>query len=80
MLFEGIEVQGASLDNGLLHIDLQRVRPEPQVRTVEIKTGQQSREELSPRRTTRASRDAKRNEEAEIGARKTGRQTPQDPG
>ena len=51
VLSEGIEVQGASLDNGLLHIDLQRVRPEPQVRTVEIKTGQQSREELSPRRS-----------------------------
>lgn len=54
VLSEGIEVQGASLDNGLLHIDLQRVRPEPQVRTVEIKTGQQSREELSPRRSQSA--------------------------
>ena len=51
VLSEGIEVQGASLDNGLLHIDLVRVRPEPQVRTVEIKTGQRSREELAPRRT-----------------------------
>ncbi|MBK1698806.1 Hsp20 family protein [Rhodovibrio salinarum] len=48
VLSEGIEVQGAALDNGLLHIDLTRVRPEPQVRTVEIKTGQQSREDLSP--------------------------------
>lgn len=50
VLSEGIEVVGASLDNGLLHIDLQRVRPEPEVRTVEIKTGRQTSEEITARR------------------------------
>jgi HSP20 family molecular chaperone IbpA len=37
ILAEGIEVIGASLDNGLLHIDLERKVPDPKVRTVEIK-------------------------------------------
>jgi HSP20 family molecular chaperone IbpA len=36
VLAEGIEVTGASLDNGLLSIDLQRPKVEPQVRTVPI--------------------------------------------
>ena len=82
VLSEGIEVQGASLDNGLLHIDLQRVRPEPQVRTVEIKTAQQSREELSPRRPKRAGAraDGESAGQVEAGGRKPGRQTPQDQG
>ncbi|MFQ6018084.1 MAG: Hsp20 family protein [Kiloniellaceae bacterium] len=38
VLAEGIEVTGASLDNGLLHIDLERPLNEPQVRTIEIRT------------------------------------------
>ena len=39
VLAEGIEIAGASLDNGLLHIDL--VRPEPEIisRTIDITTG-----------------------------------------
>jgi HSP20 family molecular chaperone IbpA len=37
VLAEGIEVEGASLDNGLLHIDLVRPLPESRVRTVEIR-------------------------------------------
>jgi len=37
VLAEGIEVQGAALDNGLLHIDLVRQMPEPRVRTIPIK-------------------------------------------
>jgi HSP20 family molecular chaperone IbpA len=37
VLAEGIEVLGASLDNGLLSIDLRRPKVEPQVRTVPIK-------------------------------------------
>lgn len=84
VLSEGIEVQGASLDNGLLHIDLARVRPEPQVRTVEIKTGQQSREELSPRRTQNAGSTGGGRQKT--GAETSGsrgqrtRQTPQDQG
>jgi HSP20 family molecular chaperone IbpA len=34
---EGIEVRGAWLDNGLLHIDLARPQPETKVRTIEIR-------------------------------------------
>ncbi len=37
VLAEGIEVTGASLDNGLLHIDLVRPPVETRVRKVEIK-------------------------------------------
>ena len=36
VLAEGIEVAGASLDNGLLHIDLARPVSEPEVRTIRI--------------------------------------------
>jgi HSP20 family molecular chaperone IbpA len=39
VLAEGIEVHGAWLDNGLLHIDLVRPEVETRVRTVEIRTG-----------------------------------------
>lgn len=48
VLSEGIEVAGASLDNGLLNIDLVRRRPEPEVRTIEIKPGRQQREDIAP--------------------------------
>lgn len=37
VLAEGIEVTGATLDNGLLHIDLERPLSEPQVRSIAIK-------------------------------------------
>jgi HSP20 family molecular chaperone IbpA len=37
VLAEGIEVSGARLDNGLLHIDLVRPEVESRVRTVQIK-------------------------------------------
>ena len=36
VLAEGIEVKGAWLDNGLLHIDLARPQPEVRVRTIQI--------------------------------------------
>jgi HSP20 family molecular chaperone IbpA len=36
VLADGIEETGATLDNGLLHIDLVRQVPEPEVRTVKI--------------------------------------------
>ena len=39
VLAEGIEVRGALLDNGLLHIDLVRPEVESRVRTVEIQNG-----------------------------------------
>jgi HSP20 family molecular chaperone IbpA len=37
VLAEGIEVKGAWLDNGLLHVDLERPVPESRVRVVEIR-------------------------------------------
>src|ERR1700676_2715559 len=42
VLAEGIEVRGASLENGLLHIDLVRPEVESRVRTIEI-TGESQR-------------------------------------
>ena len=36
VLAEGIEIVRAHLDNGLLHIDLERHVPEPEVRTIAI--------------------------------------------
>lgn len=38
VLAEGVEVAGASMENGLLHIDLRRALPETVVQTIEIKT------------------------------------------
>ncbi len=37
VLAEGIEVRGAWLDNGLLHVDLARPQPECRVKTIEIR-------------------------------------------
>jgi HSP20 family molecular chaperone IbpA len=39
LLADGMEVMGASLDNGLLHVDLIRRVPEPKVRTIPIGRG-----------------------------------------
>lgn len=39
VLADGIEVKGAHLDNGLLHIDMQRVMPESNARKIEIRNG-----------------------------------------
>ncbi|MDP3341156.1 Hsp20 family protein [Frigidibacter sp.] len=36
VLAEGVEVAGAALENGLLHIDLKRAIPEPVVQTIRI--------------------------------------------
>lgn len=36
VLADGIQVQGATLDNGLLHIDMQRVQPESSARKIAI--------------------------------------------
>ena len=36
VMAEGIEVGGAWLDNGLLHIDLARPQPEARVKTIRI--------------------------------------------
>jgi HSP20 family molecular chaperone IbpA len=40
VLAEGIEVRGAWLDSGLLHIDLVRPEIESRVRTIEIRSGE----------------------------------------
>lgn len=47
VLAEGIEVHNATLDNGLLHIDLVRPRPEPRVKTIPIQGA--SRTATAPR-------------------------------
>lgn len=39
VLAEGVEVRGAKLENGLLHVDLQRAEPETVVRTIAINRG-----------------------------------------
>ena len=39
VLADGIEVRGASMDSGLLHIDLERVIPESAARKIEIQGG-----------------------------------------
>ena len=36
VMAEGIDVAGADMDNGLLHVDLERIVPEPEVRTIHI--------------------------------------------
>ena len=36
VLAEGVEVAGATLENGLLHVDLSRAVPEPKVLTIAI--------------------------------------------
>mgnify|MGYP001384383315 CR=1 FL=1 len=40
ILAEEIEVIGAHLDNGLLHITLERILPKPDIRTIKISDGQ----------------------------------------
>jgi HSP20 family molecular chaperone IbpA len=45
ILSEDIEVMGASLDNGLLSVDLKRILPETVVHTIEIKPGKTGKAE-----------------------------------
>jgi HSP20 family molecular chaperone IbpA len=40
VLADGVEVRGAALENGLLHIDLMRAAPESVVRTIAINSAQ----------------------------------------
>lgn len=54
VLAEGIEVRGAWLDNGLLHIDLVRPAVESRVRTIEIKDGTSPADPVELRRTAPA--------------------------
>ncbi|WP_343081094.1 Hsp20 family protein [Ostreiculturibacter nitratireducens] len=43
VLAEGVEVAGAMIENGLLHVDLKRVVPEPRVQTIAISRGKERR-------------------------------------
>jgi HSP20 family molecular chaperone IbpA len=52
VLAEGIEVRGAWLDNGLLHVDLVRPTVEPRVRTVQIRGSDGAEGEAAPTRLT----------------------------
>ena len=52
MLAEGIEVRGAWLDNGLLHVDLVRPTVEPRVRTIQIRGSGGAEGEAAPTRLT----------------------------
>jgi HSP20 family molecular chaperone IbpA len=38
VLAEGVEVAGAQMEHGLLHVDLRRALPEPRVQTIRITT------------------------------------------
>ena len=51
VLAEGIEVKGAWLDNGLLHIDLVRPLPEAKIRTIAIKKGANAQAGFGPARS-----------------------------
>jgi len=42
VLADGIEVTGASLDSGLLHIDMNRLIPEPQIQKIKITADKKS--------------------------------------
>jgi len=45
VLAEGIEIDGATLMNGLLHIDLHRPKPESKVEKISINTGKSAAKE-----------------------------------
>lgn len=49
VLAEGIEVRSAALDNGLLHIDLVRPRPEPRVKSIPIQGANNTERGSTPR-------------------------------
>ena len=48
VLAEGIEVHGAELTSGLLHVDLQRPAPETRRKVVEIRASDRNRTEAPP--------------------------------
>ncbi len=53
VMAEGIEVRGAWLDSGLLHVELARPQPEPRVRQIRIGKGQDA--QAVPQRTAAVS-------------------------
>ena len=48
VLAEGIEVVDATLDNGLLHIDLLKPVVEPEVKTIEIRSAKNNKPQRIP--------------------------------
>jgi len=46
VLADGIEIGDATLDNGLLHIDLKRIVPESQVQKIQIKKASKNTERI----------------------------------
>ena len=52
VLAEGIEIIGAALDSGLLHIDLERQVPESKVRTIKIEDGSPTGGKTAKKTTT----------------------------
>ncbi len=50
VLAEGIDILGASLEDGLLNVDLEQYIPEPEVRTIEITKGEKNKK-LATRKT-----------------------------
>jgi len=50
VLADGIEIAGASLQNGLLNIDLARPKPQVSVKRIEIDAGEESAAEAKPTR------------------------------
>ncbi|MES2728766.1 MAG: Hsp20 family protein [Pseudomonadota bacterium] len=58
VLADGIEILGATLDNGLLHIDMQRVTPESSARKIDIcATGRTATGTNQPKQVTAAAID-----------------------
>ena len=53
VLAEGIEVEGAWLDNGLLHVDLRRPQPEVRVKTIPITGMAGGQDQVGPVNTTK---------------------------
>jgi HSP20 family molecular chaperone IbpA len=49
VLAEGIKVQGATMDNGLLYIELERIVAEPEVHTIKIESGPSGSKGKSPK-------------------------------
>lgn len=48
IIADGIEVGGAEIDSGLLHIDLTRPQPESRQRTIEIRNGNNEATNVQP--------------------------------
>ena len=55
MLADGIEVDRARLDSGLLHIEMKRISPEPTVKKIKITQEAQSTQELESKNTIKVS-------------------------